>query len=200
MNSRNSYPNGLYYYEDIMKDDEANEIIKDIDNNEYMPLSSSSNSRLVQHYGFLYDYKMYKINTPTKPFTPTLIKLRDILTSFCRENNIITDDYIFNQCIINNYYCGQGISKHIDLKTFGAVIGCFSFNSGATIIFKKYDAEVSLYIKPNSLYVMSGDARYIWTHEMPAIKNDRVNGEIIPRKRRLSVTFRNVPQGFASNF
>ena len=32
--------------------------------------------------------------------------------------------------------------------------------------FKNKDKTHDLYVKPNSLYIMSGDSRYLWTHEM----------------------------------
>jgi len=44
---------------------------------------------------------------------------------------------------------------------------------------EKYDIE----IKPKSLYIMSGESRYKWTHEMIKNKNS---------ERRISITFRNV--------
>jgi len=50
-----------------------------------------------------------------------------------------------------------------------------------------------LYVKPNSLYIMSGDARYVWTHELSPKKYDMSDGNKINRVRRISVTFRNVP-------
>jgi hypothetical protein len=54
--------------------------------------------------------------------------------------------------------------------------------------------EYEKYVEPNSLYIMSGDARHIWTHEMPSIKYCIVNKIKIPRNRRVSITFRNVPK------
>jgi alkylated DNA repair dioxygenase AlkB len=49
-----------------------------------------------------------------------------------------------------------------------------------------------IYVKPNSLYIMSGDSRYVWSHSMPVKKSDVVNGIKIKRDRRISITFRNV--------
>ena len=93
--------------------------------------------------------------------------------------------YVFNQCIINNYYKGQGISPHIDVTSYGGVIGCFTLGSGAIMKFSYGDEDVEIYVKPNSVYIMSGDSRYKWKHSMP-VKKTR-------KDRRVSITFRNVP-------
>ena len=94
---------------------------------------------------------------------------------------------------------GQGISKHIDVTSYGGIIGCYTLNSGSIMNFRSpSDDVVDVYVKPNSLYIMSGDARYKWTHEMPSCKNDVVNGMKILRDRRISVTFRNVSDSMIS--
>jgi len=43
---------------------------------------------------------------------------------------------------------------------------------------------------PRSLLVLSAEARYQWTHAIARRKNDRWHGVLIPRGRRLSITFR----------
>jgi len=88
---------------------------------------------------------------------------------------------------------GQGISKHIDVKSYGNIIGCFTLGSGATMIFRKGNVTKEIYVESNSLYIMSGECRYNWTHEMIGKKSDIVNGIKISRDRRISVTFRNTP-------
>ena len=42
------------------------------------------------------------------------------------------------------------------------------------------------------LLILSGEARYDWTHEIPAHKSDMINGARQPRTRRVSLTFRTV--------
>ena len=75
---------------------------------------------------------------------------------------------------------------------------------------KKYvlnDETVKIYVKPNSLYIMSGEARYNWYHQMLNVKTDTVRGKKIDRKTRISLTFKynffpRVPPGwcFAKSF
>jgi alkylated DNA repair dioxygenase AlkB len=47
-----------------------------------------------------------------------------------------------------------------------------------------------LLLEPRSLLVLANEARYQWQHGIPRRKNDRWQGEVLPRRRRLSVTFR----------
>ena len=184
---------GLYYVDDI-KEKTAKNIITELDKFEWVTLTKSANSRLVQHYGFKYDYITYNIKDKCEDIPECLMLLKNLLTVICLDLDIINHDYVFNQCIVNNYLSGQGIGKHIDVKKYGDVIGCFTLGSGATMIFKKNNNEDEhLYVAPNSVYIMSKDARYIWTHEMLSKKFDIVDNIKTIRERRVSVTFRNVP-------
>ena len=88
----------------------------------------------------------------------------------------------------------QGINRHTDHNAYGAIIGCFTLGSGATMIFRDGQDKQELYVEPDSLYIMTGDARYKWTHEMPARKSDMVDGTKHIRGRRVSVTFRHVSE------
>ena len=124
-----------------------------------------------------------------------LIELKETLTLVCQSLEIINDDYVFDQCIVNNYFPGQGISKHIDLIDFGSVIGCFSICSGSEMVFQRGEEKYGIYAEPNSLYIMSGDSRYKYTHEMVSKKSD--NGKT--RDRRISITFRNVKKSLKTN-
>lgn len=184
---------GLYYFENVLSDEECKQIIEDLDKKIWTPLSNSSNSRKVQHYGYLYDYKGYSVTKAPEDIPIFLEDCKNKLTILNTENTGLKE-YIFNQCIVNNYEPGQAISRHIDLKTFGKVIGCYTLGSGATMRFAKGSVTKDIYVKPGSLYLMSGDARYLWTHEMISKKKDILeDGNTIERKRRISITFRNVP-------
>jgi len=182
---------GLYYIDDIHED--TSDTVVELDRGGWVPLSNSPNSRLVQHFGFKYNYTTYQINEKCDPIPSFLMKYRDLLHDICLQLNIIDSTYEFNQCIVNNYTQGQGISAHIDVKKYGGVIGCFTIGSGATMIFEKDHVKKEIYVKPNSLYIMSGDARYIWRHSMTSRKSDLLENIKLDRGRRISLTFRHVP-------
>lgn len=205
---------GLYYINNIQVADNDNTIDK-LNTKEWKPLSNSPNSRVVQHYGYEYDYNTYNIKKKCEEIPEFLLKYKEFLTNKCNELNIINNNknnneetkdknddkntnnkYEFNQCIVNNYEIGQGISKHIDVVSYGDIIGCYTIGGGSSMIFRNKNntnEKYEIYTEPNSLYIMSGDARYNWTHEMPSRKSDIINGTKIPRNRRVSITFRNIP-------
>jgi alkylated DNA repair dioxygenase AlkB len=45
-------------------------------------------------------------------------------------------------------------------------------------------------LEPRSLLILSDEARYEWQHGIFRRKNDHWQGRVIPRSRRLSITFR----------
>jgi alkylated DNA repair dioxygenase AlkB len=97
-----------------------------------------------------------------------------------------------DQAIVNEYLPGQGIDTHADAKCFLDDIAALTIGSGCTMIFRRkaIGARVDLYLEPGSLLVMTGEARWKWTHEIPRRKSDSVNGARIPRGTRYSITFR----------
>lgn len=179
---------GLYYIENAVDDD----IINEIDKNEWMNISGNQKGRKVQQYGYKYDYKSRNVKEKIKDIPDFLSKCNTTLTGISKKLGIIDDDYVFNQCIINNYESGQIISKHIDSDVFGKVIGCYTVGSGGTMRFSHGDDKIDLYVAPRSLYIMTGDARYKWSHELLGKKYDDNNGTLIKRERRVSITFRNM--------
>ena len=186
---------GLFYCPDQISTAEMKQLSEFLDTLTWKPLSASKNSRVVQHYGFAYDYKDRNIRQPTDPIPLELMSLRNRLTELC-ETLLLKQE--FNQCIVNNYNPGQGISPHVDVRDYGPVIGCFSLgespDTGAMMRFTNPKNEHhDLWVEAGSLYIMSGEARYRWKHSMPSRFNDEVHGENVARDRRISVTFRHVP-------
>jgi alkylated DNA repair dioxygenase AlkB len=188
---------GLYYFDNLISADYAKQLVEYLDNKEkskWEPVGSGPNSRLVQQYGYIYDYKQRNHEKLGLPIPNVFYKSIEILKQKTLQLGIVDSNYTFNQLIVNNYLPGQGIAKHTDLKTYGPVIGCYTIGSGGTMRFRNKDGRiVDLYVKANSLYIMSGESRYEWTHEMPSTKSDMYNGKRIDHDRRISITFRNVP-------
>merc|ERR1719401_161363 len=52
------------------------------------------------------------------------------------------------------------------------------------------DARKLLHLPPRSLVLLSGNARYRWEHMIVSRTTDTVDGEVIPRKLRVSLTLR----------
>lgn len=145
--------------------------------------------RRVQHYGWRYDYRARTVSPDMRlgPLPDWLAPLAQNIAQLA-EFNAIPD-----QVIINEYELGQGISAHIDCAPcFGPAIASLSLTGGAQMDLRNThtDDRISLRLEPRSLLILSGEARYDWTHAIPARKSDAINGARMPRTRRVSLTFR----------
>ncbi|KAJ3550415.1 hypothetical protein NM688_g5085 [Phlebia brevispora] len=117
------------------------------------------------------------------------------------------------QAIINLYRPGEGITPHVDLlDRFGDGIIGVSLGSGCVMQFAKANSKQGLevghgsddesesaavFLPHGSVYVMSGKARYDWTHGIAGRKEDWVQtcadsgrGRWVMRSIRVSITFR----------
>lgn len=185
-----SYVPGLYYVENVISQEYENELLNFINNSEW----SDTLKRRVQHYGYLYKYTRGK-NTDQSIVKPVPEWLLDLFVNIRTVVDIPEFDIQNLQVIINEYKPGQGIAAHIDdPRLFDNWI--ISVNLGSYTIVKFTEKStgkiIEKEIKQRSLYCMTEDARYNWTHEIPARKTDTING--VPHKRgtRISVTFRAV--------
>lgn len=175
---------GFFLFLDVINEKENDEFISALDQLPWNSITSSANSRKTQHYGYEYSYSSSKV-TPCQPLPDFLLPLKNLLKEICEEQQLPSE---FDQCIVNNYEPGQGISKHIDSGIFGEVIACFILGSGSSLIL----GDKEIYVPKKSLYLMTGESRYNLTHMIPARKSDMVNGKRVQRGRRISVTFRSI--------
>ncbi|KZV64573.1 hypothetical protein PENSPDRAFT_757164 [Peniophora sp. CONT] len=108
------------------------------------------------------------------------------------------------QAIINHYQVGEGITPHVDLLSrYGDGIVGVSFGGPCAMAFAPASSTAAssltheVFLPPRSVIVLTGDARYTWTHGIPsrtadwvASKDTGVDPERIERTTRVSVTFR----------
>ncbi|MBO6676594.1 MAG: alpha-ketoglutarate-dependent dioxygenase AlkB [Rhizobiales bacterium] len=147
--------------------------------------------RRVQHYGYWYDYRARTI-TPDAYLGPLPQWASDL------AGRLVGNGWFKkppDQLIVNEYLPGQGISAHVDcVPCFGDVIASISLLSTCEMVFKKRGADQrrAVVLEPRSALFISGPARGKWTHEIPARKSDPINGQRVPRWRRISLTFRTV--------
>jgi alkylated DNA repair dioxygenase AlkB len=144
--------------------------------------------RRVQHYGYKYDYKARAI--ATSMFVGPLPDFAVELAGQLVQEGLLLDAP--DQLIVNEYAPGQGISAHIDCEPcFKERIVTVSLGSAAEMEFRSQDEarpRVHLLLEPRSALLISGEARYHWTHAIRGRKSDHGR----PRTRRVSLTFRNV--------
>ena len=108
-----------------------------------------------------------------------------------------------DQLIVNEYVGNQGISKHVDAESsFAEGIAMISLLESWGMMFreKAERRKVNQLLERRSVAVITGDARYRWTHEIagrkyelvPQMANGVESRKRVRRKRRLSLTFRKV--------
>lgn len=183
-------PLGLVIFDDFISSDEEKDIIQYLDDGEkWSPVGKSVNSRLVQHYGYGYNYKSRKLNSVEK--TNPIPSIFDGILSKLESVHSKTPE----QVIVNQYLRKQGISLHTDSLSFGSVITTISLGDETVMIFRNKNTgeSVTVPLFPRRAVFMTGDSRYMWTHEIPSAVNYIIDGEKRKRSenwRRISLTFR----------
>lgn len=158
---------GLTYIPDYITTEQEQSLISQIDKQPWL----NDLKRRVQHYGYKYDYKARKI-------TPDL-KIADVPEWLQILSN-------FDQVIVNEYLCGQGITPHIDcIPCFGETICSLSLLESCEMILERDNIKHSIILEPRSLLTFQGEARYEWKHSIPQRKSNIKN-------RRVSITYRKV--------
>jgi alkylated DNA repair dioxygenase AlkB len=177
---------GLEYITDFLTISEQTDYLQAIDNAAWL----EDLQRRVQHYGYSYPYKTRRIDASM--YLGDLPDWARQLAERLFEDGITP--FIADQVIVNEYLPGQGISAHIDSPlSFGEPIVSISLGSTCVMNFQNIDRpKCQLLLAPGSLLKLAGAARYEWRHSIAARKTDRYDGRILPRSRRVSITFRQV--------
>jgi alkylated DNA repair dioxygenase AlkB len=156
---------GLTYTTNFITEEQEQFLIYKIDTQPWL----SDLKRRVQHYGYKYDYKARKITPDLK--IGSIPEWLQILPNF-------------DQVIVNEYLCGQGITPHIDcIPCFGETICSLSLLESCEMVLERGTEKHSIILEPRSLLTFQGEARYKWKHSIPVRKSNIKN-------RRVSITFR----------
>uniref|UniRef100_A0A804MVX9 Fe2OG dioxygenase domain-containing protein n=2 Tax=Zea mays TaxID=4577 RepID=A0A804MVX9_MAIZE len=122
-------------------------------------------------------------------------------------SDLLWREPFFDQMIANRYRPGEGICAHVDLMRFDDGIAIVSLESACVMRFSRAEAasdtpkqggsasestaEVPVLLNPGSLALMSGDARYLWMHEINRKPGRQLwDGRELEQRRRTSVTLR----------
>lgn len=179
--------NGLNYYPNFLSLEEEQEVLNEVDSQEWL----GDLKRKVQHYGFKYDYRARKIDEsfrigPLPSWSEAIIKMM-------RGLGVI--DFQPDQLIVNNYEPGEGIAMHVDCEPcFTDTIVSLSLGSDVVMNFKelKSSKKYEILLQRRSLLVISGESRYDYEHGISERKSDVYNETKRVRRRRVSLTFRQV--------
>lgn len=114
----------------------------------------------------------------------------------------VPETFLCDQLTINHYpHSGDGkspggIAHHVDAhRPFDDIIFSLSLKSHTVMEFKRWDetrSHVGIFLPPMALLIMTGEARYGWTHCIAENRMDFVSDEVKPMLRgdRVSLTWR----------
>ena len=185
---------GLTYVRDFISQQEEDEIVGAIDQAVWL----SDLQRRVQHYGWRYDYKARQIDASMRlgPLPDWAARLARKLVS----KGLLAD--VPDQVIVNEYKGDQGISRHVDAESFADGIATISLLESWEMVFRERGRrggrkveQVAQRLARRSAAILTGDARYRWTHEIRKRQTEPdpiKHGRRIKRGRRISLTFRKV--------
>ncbi|TVU23769.1 hypothetical protein EJB05_26150, partial [Eragrostis curvula] len=122
-------------------------------------------------------------------------------------SDLLWREPLFDQLIANRYKPGEGICAHVDLMCFDDGIAIVSLESACVMHFSQAkqggtacdilnqgdieSTKVPVHLNPGSLVLMSGDARYLWKHEINRKPGAQLwDGRELEQDYRTSVTLR----------
>ncbi|CAK8672111.1 tRNA (carboxymethyluridine(34)-5-O)-methyltransferase alkbh8-like [Clavelina lepadiformis] len=198
---KNDFPQGLITLENFLSTEEEEELImqieKDLAKRSDMHIQETLKHRTVLHYGYKFQYGSNDVNSsnPLSKKFPSFAN--NILDKIMKTGHIPNRP---DQLTINIYNPGDGIPHHIDNPdAFDTGIASISLGSQIVMEMKSpVGPKANIMLKPRTLLIFTGDARYKWTHGITQKKSDLVCDErsdqefLVKRERRISMTFRKI--------
>jgi alkylated DNA repair dioxygenase AlkB len=170
-------PDGLRYVGEFVPPEMERELIGRISGLPLRPFQFGQyeGKRRVAWFGFEYDYTLRRLRD-ADPIPDWLSPVIEQVEAFGGAATRI------GQVLCTEYDVGVGIGWHRDKPHFDRVFG-LSLVSACKFRFRRPYGEkwqrFTLDAQPRSLYEMSGAARHVWEHSIPAVE-----------ARRCSITFR----------
>lgn len=205
---------GSMLFLDFIQSEEEEAILAEMEDLTTRSPWETLNKRSVQHFGYRFDYPSNlaeKEALQDNPLPQTthvhLTRAQNLIVN--KDSSSYTFPQVFdakhsyfNQLTVNKYEPGDGIAPHTDsLVSFGTPILIISLLSAILMEFTPPSADsdqsatgvaVQVVLPPRSLLVLGGKARIEWTHGIRNRKVDVVDGLVIERATRISLTFRHV--------
>ena len=171
----NEPPEGLTYLEDFVTEDLAQRLIESVRTKGQV--DRGLKKRSVKHFGYDFRYGSNDCDE-TKPLEGP----DNQIPKECQEviGLMVSRGLVPcapDQLTVNFYSPGQGIPPHVDnTAAFEDFIVSLSLVSAATMEFRHAEKRrlVKIHLQSNSLLVLRGESRYVWTHAIPERKHDLV--------------------------
>ncbi len=171
-------PEGFRYQPDVLSPEEEEALARELGALPFKPFDFHGYlaNRQVVSFGYRYDYGSRSV-VEAAPFPAFLESLRrKVAEVFDRPAGT------FRQVLINQYQPGAGIGWHRDKAQFDEVVGV-SLLAPCNLRFRRKAGDTwdraSLIVAPRSAYLLSGPARTVWEHSIPAL--DRLRYSITLR-------------------
>jgi alkylated DNA repair dioxygenase AlkB len=168
---RSPAPEGLRYAAEFISPATERDLIERVAALPLQPFQFGpyEGKRRVASFGFRYDYTQRRLQDadPIPPWLPPLIER---VEAFGGPGTKIA------QVLCTEYDTGVGIGWHRDKPHFDRVFG-LSLGSSCRFRFRRTGGEkwdrFTLQAEPRSIYMMTGPARSIWEHSIPAVEAPR---------------------------
>jgi alkylated DNA repair dioxygenase AlkB len=165
-------PEGFQYQPGVVSFEEEEALARELAQLPFKPFDfhGYQANRQVVSFGYRYDYDRRAV-VEAAPFPRFLVSLRDkVAETFGRPADS------FRQALINEYRPGAGIGWHRDKAQFDEVVGV-SLLAPCSLRFRRKAGDgwerASLKVEPRSAYLLSGPARAVWEHSIPALERVR---------------------------
>ncbi|KAM9853847.1 tRNA (carboxymethyluridine(34)-5-O)-methyltransferase alkbh8 [Aulostomus maculatus] len=205
-------PEGLVLVEDFVSPEEEALLLAAVDwsVSDDVTAEKALKHRRVKHYGFEFRYDNNNVDKDKPLPTGIPVECRPVLERCVKNGHINT---VPDQLTVNQYESGQGIPPHVDTHSaFEDTILSLSLGAKTVMEFRHPDGRVVNVMLPGqSLLVMKGESRYLWSHGITPRKFDMVpacdpqcpphttcdlgahnNLTLIKRGTRTSFTFRKI--------
>lgn len=163
------WPPGLIYLEDFISEAEEENLLLRLQEVEYssFKMRGVESKRKIAHFGMQYDFLNRSVSRGEK--IPTWL-----LTYKIRAEEVLKKEV--SQILATYYPAGSSIGWHFDAPPFESLLGISLLNP---CLWKMRKGKVrhwqtfELGLAPRSAYAISGEARWLWEHHIPAVKADR---------------------------
>jgi len=197
---------GLSVIKDFISEEQEKLLLESFDWDEGVQ-DSLLKHRQVLHFGYEFNYKTNNID-PDIPLDSKIPSLCETVARSALDAGLIS--CLPDQLTVNRYLPGQGIPPHTDTHDCCTeTILSLSLGSGIVMQFGGPRGEqVPIWLPARSLLVMSGEARYCWTHGITPRHGDTVPHTVlnssrtllegltlVPRSERVSLTYRKTFKG-----
>ena len=165
-------PSGLRYHAEFISSDEERDLIAHIKRLPLQPFQFGAyeGKRQVASFGWRYDYDERRLEK-ADDIPDWLSPLIDRIEAFAG-----TARGRIRQVLCTDYDQGVGIGWHRDRPHFDDVFGV-SLASACKFRFRRPAGKswerFTLTAEPRSLYMMTGEARSVWEHSIPAVESQR---------------------------